>query len=220
MLDSLMLSPGQRESLDRAAGQYAASVDLAASYLAARGVSETEAHSALLGYVAEPVPGHERFVGWVSIPYVTRAGVVAIKFRCARDHDCHASDCQRYDAPAGQKTRLYNARVCDEGGAVGAIVEGEFKAIACTYKLGIPAVGTNAGTWLDHWTRTMANFDRVLVIADNDHREDGANPGRKHAEKVVKAVPGAELVLPPLGVQLDEWIAQEGVDVVLKAVGV
>jgi hypothetical protein len=218
-LDSLLLSPSLKASLTEATERYAANVHLAASYLEGRGIGESAALSSRLGVVCDAIPGHERFAGWLSIPYVTDAGTVAMKFRCIEAHDCKAVGCQRYDAPAGQKTRLYNARVCAEGGDIGAVVEGEFKAIVCTDVLGIPAVSTNAGTWLDHWPRAMANFDRVLVIADNDFHEDGSNPGRKHAEKVQKTISGAELALPPLGVQLDDWVLRDGAEGVRKAIG-
>lgn len=214
-----MLSASQKSLLDEATRRYESNVLAAASYLEARGVAPEEATSYRLGVVSDPVVGHERFIGMLAIPYATGAGTVAMKFRCIKDHDCKAEQCQRYDAPAGQKTRLYNAQALATGGDIAAVVEGEFKAICCSSKLGIPAVGTNAGTWLDHWSRCFGDFDRVLVIADNDVHEDGSNPGRKHAEKVVKAVPGAELVLPPPGVQLDDWVLQEGAESVLERIG-
>lgn len=224
-LDSQLLSVSLRNSLAEATDRYASNVEAAASFLAARGISREVALSYRLGVVSEPVAGHERFLGWLSIPYFTIGGTVALKFRCIREHDCGAEHCQRYDAPAGQKARLFNARVCDEGGDIGAVVEGEFKAIAVTELLGIPAVSTSAGIWLDHWPRCMSNFDRVVVIADNDVKapakegEAPQNPGMKHAQKVRKSIEGADLLVPPPGLKIDDWINRDGVDAVREGLG-
>ena len=190
-------------------------VDQAASFLHARGVSRDTAISRHLGLVSEPAPGHERFKGWLSIPYVTKAGIVAIKFRCCKDHDCKAEGCQRYDAPAGQKAKLYGAADLANGGEVAAVVEGEFKAMIVKQELGIPAVSTSAGQWMEHWSRTLADFDRVLVIADND------DAGLKHAkDKVLKSLPQGRLVVPPSEYpKIDDWLNEVGADEVRKAIG-
>lgn len=152
----------------------------------------------------------------LSIPFLTAAGVVAMKFRCIEAHDCKAEGCQRYDAPAGQKARLYNASALAKGGPVAAVVEGEFKAMAVHDQLGVPAVGTSAGVWMDHWPRCLADFDRVLVISDNDEA------GLKHARgKVLKTMQNAELVVPPEEhPKIDDWINAVGVETVRRALDV
>lgn len=178
-------------------------------------MSAEVATSSLCGVVSDPAPGHERFVGWLSLPYVTTAGVVAIKFR-----NLDPESDRRWDAPAGSKIRLYGASDLAEGGDVAVIVEGEMKRlVAKSFMPDVSVVGTWGTNWFDHWSRCFGDFDRVIVVADNDERADGSNPGRKHAEKVVKAVPGAELALPPLGLQLDEWLLRDGVDAVRRACG-
>lgn len=215
----MLLSSVQKNSLEKATASYAASVDDLASYLVARGISKEAAFEQRLGCVSNPEPGHERFRGWLSIPYLTPGGVVAMKFRCASDHDCRAVECQRYDAPAQQKTKLYNAGILAQGGEVCAVVEGEIKAIVTTHELGIPAVGTSAGVWLEHWSRCLADFDRVLVIADNDIKADGSNPGVRHAKKVLATLPQGELVTPPPGVDIDDWVLRDGADAVRERIG-
>jgi len=215
LLDSLIPNGSQLAFLTEAAKRYAMTVDQAGAFLSARGVTRDTAISRHLGYVSEPAPGHERFKGWVAIPYVTNGGVVAMKFRCCKDHDCKAESCQRYDAPAGQKARLYGAADLASGGDVAAVVEGEFKAIVVSQELGIPAVSTSAGQWLEHWPRTLADFDRVLVIADND------DAGMKHAkDKVLKSLPQGRLVVPPSEhPKVDDWLHDVGADEVRKAIG-
>jgi len=215
LLDSLILSASQKAFLTEAANRYAKTVDSAAAFLQGRAVTRDTAISRLLGCVSDPAPGHERFDGWLSIPYVTPSGVVAIKFRCIRHEDCKAEGCQRYDAPAGQKAKLYGAGDLVNGGDVAAVVEGEFKAIAVTQALGIPAVSTSAGQWMEHWPRTLADFDRVLVIADND------DAGLKHAkDKVLKSLPQGRLVVPPSEYpKVDDWLLEAGADEVRRAIG-
>lgn len=220
MLDSLSLSPSLRASLQEATDRYHQNVHEARSYLEGRGVAESVVAGSLLGVVCDPAPGHERFKGWLSLPYVTAAGVVAIKFR-----NLDPESDRRYDAPAGSKVRLYNARSLANGGDVAMVVEGEFKQlVAASFLPDIPIVATWGTNWFDHWSRCFGDFDRVIVVGDNDDRRDKdgnvTNPGRKHAEKVVKAISGAELVLPPLGVQLDEWLLQEGAESVRERCGI
>lgn len=215
----MLLSSVQKNSLETATAKYQASVGDLASYLLGRGISKQAALDSRLGCVSDPEPGHERFRGWLAIPFITDAGVVAMKFRCASDHHCKAVDCQRYDAPAGQKARLFNAGVLAQGGEVCAVVEGEIKAIVTTHELGIPAVGTSAGVWLDHWPRCLADYDRVLVIADNDIKADGSNPGVRHAKKVLATLPQGELVTPPPGIDIDDWIVRDGAEAVRERIG-
>lgn len=216
VLDSLSLSPSLRESLARATAEFEKNVEDLASFLEPRGIGRADAISARLGRASE-WPGFERFAGMMAIPY-TRPGnaVVAIKFRCIKPHDCKAEGCQRYDAPAGQAARLYGADHLLRAGDVAAVVEGELKARVVTDTLGVPAVGTSAGVWLDHWPRTLADFDRVLVIADNDEA------GLKHAKgKVLKTIPNAELIVPPAEFpKIDDWIVATDVATVRKALGI
>lgn len=157
----------------------------------------------------------------LSLPYTTPAGTVAFKFRCIKDHDCKAEKCQRYDAPSGQQTRLYNAGVLATTSSTKvAVVEGEIKAIVATHVLGIPAVGCSASTWLAHWPRCLGDFEEVLVIADNDVKDDSSNPGLKHAKTVQSTIQNSRIVLPPPNVDLDEWVLRDGAEAVRKGLGI
>lgn len=214
MLDGLVLSRSQRDSLERATAMYQANVDQAASYLVGRGIDQAGATSHRLGVVCEPaLPDHERFVGWLAIPYLSAGGVVAIKFRRLVD-----GPGPKYDAPSGQKARLYNSRVLADGGAVVAVCEGELDALVCTSVVGVPAVGTPGTTWLEHFPRCFGDYDRVVVVADHDIKEDGSTPGQKHARKVKDSIPGAGLVTPPPGLDLGEWVLEYGAGTVRRAI--
>lgn len=215
MLDSLALSPLRRKELELATATYASHVHEAGNYLGLRGITEDAALRFRLGVVRDPFPDHERFEGMLCLPYITRAGVVALKFR--------ALDPERkpkYDAPAGQTARLYNVEALHSKGDVVAVCEGEIDALVCSTAVGIPAVGVpGASHWADHWSRAFADYEEVLVIADNDVKPDGKNPGLDHAHRVVRRIPNARLIKPPPGNDLNSWYLSEGREAVRNACG-
>jgi hypothetical protein len=218
VLESLTLSASQRSTLDRAAATYAADVHLAAEFLAARGITEAAARSSLLGVVSEPVTyEHKRFRGRLSIPFVTPAGVVQMRFRCLEDHDCRDEGHGKYDSPGGLPTRLYNVAALHSDGNTVGITEGELDAVVATHVLGLPSVGVpGIKNWKPHFARCFADYEEVLVFADHDEDEE---KGLKHARRAVKEIPGARLVLPPLGLDLTEWVVRDGAEAVRDAVG-
>lgn len=195
-----------------------------ASYLTGRGLDRDDAIGYLLGEVCEPLPSHERFRGMLSIPYLTPAGVVGFKFRCPEDHKCKDFGHPKYDSPSGQKARLFNVAALHTRSDTVALVEGELSSIVCTEKVGVPCVGTPGTQWTKehpHWPRVFADFDRVLVIADHDLDGEGKQEQGKgvgHAKRVVSSLPNAQLILPPPGMDLDEWVQAEGPDAVRKQV--
>lgn len=217
-LDGLLSRPERARSLAETAARYHANVIEAASFLEARGLGPDDASSHLLGVVSDPIPEHGRFAGMLSIPYVDyQGGVIGFKFRRIDD-----SEGPKYDSPAGQKARLYNARCLAEGGPVAVVCEGELDAVAAQGAFSVPSVGVpGVSTWTGnpHWARCFGDFDRVVVVADNDVKEDGSNPGMKLALRVVKDVSGAELVTPPPGLDLTDWILECGVDAVAEGLG-
>lgn len=216
-LDGLLCKPERTRLLAETAARYHQNVIAAASYLEGRGLGPAEASLFQLGVVSDPVPGHERFTGMLSIPYITPLGVIGFKFR-----RIDGSEGPKYDSPAGQKARLYNAQSLAEGGAVALVCEGELDAVAAQGAFSVPSVGVpGVSAWEGnpHWARCFGDFDRIVVIADHDAKEDGSDPGLKHAGRVVKDIPGAELVTPPPGLDLTDWIVGYGVDAVAEGLG-
>ena len=71
----------QKESLGKAAKYYAAAIHEAEDYLAERGITLEVARRVGLGVVLDPITGHEQYENRLSIPYITRSGVVDIRFR-------------------------------------------------------------------------------------------------------------------------------------------
>ena len=214
MLDGLLLSESRRASLEKATAIFEGEVQRLRSFLEPRGIELGAATSARLGWASEDVPGYERFAGMMSIPYVTPGGVVAIKFRRLN------GDMPKYDAPSGQHARLFNVAAFQAPGDVIAICEGELDALVCTSVVGVPAVGTPGTTFLEHWPRCFADHARVLIVADNDEKDDGSNPGLKHAKSVQKQIPNSQIIMPPVGLDLGEWVLECGPEAVRKAMDV
>lgn len=164
------LSSTQRTALERVASKYAEALggSPAAEYLEGRGIGLASGVPERygLGYVAEEIPGFERFVGMVSIPnYCASGHVVGIKFRSL---DPEAK--QRYDQPHGQQSRLFNLRALNTAADWIVLTEGEFDAMVVEQLLGdvgaSAAPGTN--TWKRHHAKIFEGYRRVVVLRDND----------------------------------------------------
>ena len=122
-----------------------------------------------LGYVADPLPGDERFRSSLAIPYLTRRGVRNIKFR-------KFTGDIKFDSPAGIKPRLYNTNACFYAGEYIGLTEGEVDAIAATENLRIPSMGIpGAEMWrnqVEIWKPIFKDFTRVYLFADGDEAGD------------------------------------------------
>lgn len=201
-------------------------------YLSARGISADAARAFRLGLVTEPAVGHDRFHGYLAIPYVTRAGVRGLKFRCLQDHVCSDLGHGKYDKPAGMRNRIYNPSALLTHAETVAVCEGELDAIVCTTVVGVPAVGVpGVGSWKEHLPRCFAGFERVLVFVDSDPpkvRENchqcrdgcrGHSPGLELGERIAADLEQAVVVTPPKGSDLTEWVLAEGPDAVRQACG-
>lgn len=173
-------------------------------YLANRGLAEA-IDLFQLGWVRKPVPGHEdRFINTISIPYITQAGVVGMKFRRIDD------SLPKYDQMNGQKGHLFNVAAVLEAVSEVLIVEGELDAIAATLA-GHPAcavAGVNA--WKGYWARCFDGIEKVIVCTDNDEKGDGSNPGQDLAKRLVDALPQAVRVSLPAGHDVNSTIETFG----------
>ncbi len=216
MLDSMRLSESQRSSLETATAAYETQMSReAASYLTARGIDQEAATGSRLGYVDEPVTGHEGMRSMLSIPYITRAGVVGIKFRKLNGGK------PKYLGLPGQHPRLYGVESLFTTEDFVVICEGELDAIVGSRMVGVPCVGVpGTGTWLDHFSRCFAEFDRVIVVMDNDDKPDGSSPGQAFGRKVAGTIPGATVIAPPPGFDMTDWYLADGADAIKKAMGV
>jgi len=213
------MSKKLRQMWTRAAEEY--HIELAGSpaeeYLTQRGLIDV-AGEFLFGYVSEPAPGHEdRFIGCLSIPYITPlGGVVGFKFRSLNSQDKRS----RYQSPTGQQHHLYNVAALVDAVDTILVVEGELDAAAAT-AAGFPAVaipGSNG--YKKHFTRCFDGLERVILVMDNDaDREDGSNPGWELAERIQRELPQSVRVSLPAGHDVNSTILSYGAEHFAELIG-
>lgn len=177
-----------RQRLNEAAAQYNEQVYQIADYLESRGITSEMARAAKLGYVTDPMLGHEQFTGRMSIPYITPTGVVSIRFRAIGDES------PKYLQPSGEKTHVYNVTALHTATDTIAITEGEIDALILTHAIGIPAVGIpGASNWKHWYSRLFEDYPRIYVVGDGD------KAGRDFSNKVVADIQEALPVAMPDG---------------------
>lgn len=206
-----MLSKSQKNLLERATLQYAANVELAAGYLANRGIDLEAARSNALGVVVDPVPGHEHLAGRLAIPYLTNAGPVNMNFRCIKDHVCKELGCAKYKNLTGAGTNLYGVQYLDEAGDWIAVAEGEIDALSSNLA-GVPCVGIGgAKKWQPHWTNIFEDFSRVYVW------QEGDKAGGEFADHLVSQVGAIRIVLQS-GEDVNSTYVKQGADALRKMI--
>lgn len=145
-----------------------------------------------LGFVADPLPGHEMYRGMMSIPYLRRAehgdwSVVSIRFRCLEDHDRHDGH-GKYNTEAGDRPRMFNTLALQQAHDTVAICEGELDAIT-SQACGIPAVGIpGVQAWRPHFKEPFLGYERVWIFADGDE------PGRTFARTLAQTLTNAKII--------------------------
>lgn len=194
----------RRALLDRATTEYNECVGQALTYLEARGIPAEVADRWKLGFVLDPISGHERFKNYLSIPYLTRAGTVAIKFRCIQDHDCKQEKHPKYDSEKNAGTYLFGAMSFWKDSSIICVTEGELDAIAADVA-GLPAVGISGATkWLSHWQYCFEGYDEVIVLADGDEA------GEKLTSNVMGSVHNGREVRFPDGEDVSSFLVKHG----------
>ena len=201
-----MLNEKQRKLLTDAAERYSKNLTpQALSYLQGRGVTEEVANTFLLGSVADPAAGHELAVGMLSIPYRTPAGVVGLKFRRLDDGT------PRFLWPTGQKVGLFNVVDLHRGGDTIAICEGEIDTVVLSGLVGIPTVGVaGVSQWKPWFPQLFESYNRILVFADNDVKEDGRNPGQELAKRIKEDLDKAEIIHLPDNTDVNDVYLRHG----------
>lgn len=179
------LSDSQREALETAVARYeeAFTAD-AARYLEARGIASEVADMFRLGVVDDPLPGHNKFSGWLAIPYLRRDGQpLSIRFRCINPacgvlyrrklpgdpkehHEGHGK--RKYMSMQDEPARVFNVGAIHRATDTIHVAEGEFDAMVLE-TIGLPAVAIpGASGWAAHHRRMLAGFRRVHVWGDPD----------------------------------------------------
>lgn len=195
--------------LEKATVHYEAQLDQGLEYLAGRGISEVAARAARLGVVGTPAPTHDKYVGRLCIPYVSKAGVLTLKFRSMHDSDV------KYLCLPNSKPMLYGTLAFHQPGGVIGITEGELDALVLTHEVGIPAVGCpGVSTWQEHHWRCFAGYEQVLVFADGD------SPGQDLAKRISRDLTQARVVEMPDGCDVTDIYLREGSEGLRRRAGI
>ena len=201
-------SQSQKELLGRAAAKYAESIYLAEDYLASRGITKEVARQARLGVVEAPETGHEAYTGRLAIPYMTKTGVVDIRFR-----SLNPAIEPKYMGMTGAETKMYNVIDIERAGDWIGVCEGELDTITLSGCVGIPCVGVpGANSWKKHYTRLLADFERVFVFADGDQ------PGKEFASSLARELP-VTIVSMPDGEDVNSIYVKQGADYIRERIG-
>lgn len=201
-------SYSQMELLDKATNQYAANIHQAEAYLATRGISKEVARLVRLGVVMEAEVGHEAFIGRLSIPYITKTGVVDIRFR-----SLNPAVEPKYMGMTGVETKMYNVLDIERAGDWIGVCEGELDTITLSACIGIPCIGVpGANSWKRHYTRLLADFERVFVFADGDQ------PGKEFATSLARELP-VTVVNMPDGEDVNSIYIKHGADYIRERAG-
>ena len=201
-------SLSQKELLAKATTKYAANIYQAENYLAGRGITREVARMARFGVVTEPETGHEAFIGRLSIPYITKTGIVDLRFR-----SLNAAVEPKYMGMTGVETKMYNVTDIDKAGDWIGVCEGELDTITLSGCIGIPCVGVpGSNSWKKHYTRLLADFERVFVFADGDQ------PGKEFASSLARELP-VTIVSMPDGEDVNSVYVKYGADYILEKAG-
>ncbi|AGK87342.1 DNA primase [Mycobacterium phage PattyP] len=188
-------------------------------YLATRGLTNPAISDAVskfrLGYVAEPLPGHEMYKGMLAIPYLRWAPdigwqVVSLRFRRIEAAEGKA----KYLTVPGDKPRMFNTIALLQPSQKVALCEGEADTITAT-AAGIPAVGVpGAQAWKEHFREPFLGYREVLILADGD------DAGMQFAETVAGVLPNAKIIPMPDGSDVNSLVLEQGVQALKDKVGI
>ncbi|MEU6246465.1 topoisomerase [Glycomyces sp. NPDC047010] len=202
-----MLSNEQRASLLESARNYAEQAEDSpvAAYLARRrGISDPALIKRLgLGWVGEPSAEHERFRGFMSIPYLrygySGPNVTTIRFACIRTGCAHEHHGKMNSLP-GHASRLYNTRDLLAPVDEMCICEGEWDTItALAY--GLHAVGVpGVEAWKPYMAQAFYGYRKVRIFAQSD--DDGQS--MKWAAELAKQIPAAVVEPCPHGMDVND----------------
>lgn len=199
-------SDSLRALLERATSQYEKDLsEPALTFLSSHGISEATARKARLGVVASPFPGHETYAGRLAIPYLTKTGVVNMRFRCLEHTDCKTVGCPKYLSLPGAGLNLFHTAAFWAAGSEIGICEGELDALTNSYEVGVPSVGVpGVETWESYYDRLFTGYEFVWIFGDGD------SAGRDFAKSLLGRLPNAVAVPVPPGTDLSSWVVRDG----------
>ncbi len=184
----------------------------AEEYLTNRGLAPDSIRSFRLGYVADSMPGHEKYRGRIAIPYLSPdLATLQIRFRRLGD-----GDGAKYLTVPGDIPRPYNTRVLELPVSTMAVCEGEIDAIAAT-QAGVPAIGIpGVKAWRNEWALPLDQYDVLYILADNDDSGQGAELG----ETIARRCSNARIILMDTGHDVNSFVQEHGPEALRRKVGI
>ncbi|ANA87097.1 DNA primase [Gordonia phage Strosahl] len=174
----------------------------AEEYLASRGIDGRAAPYGL-GFVDDPLPGHEMYRGCLAIPYMRYSpwrgwSVASLRFRKLDGSN------PKYLTVAGDKPRIYNTQVMTRYSKDIAICEGEIDTISAELA-DVPAVGLpGAAMWKPYFRELFLGYRNVNILADGD------DAGMEFATTVAKTLPNARIIPMPDGEDVNSLVSTQG----------
>ena len=199
-------SDAQKKSLAKRAASYHAQLfqddtDLLDYLIDVRGLEPETISLFQLGAVVSPDVLDEQARGKIAIPYLTRNGPAALRFRRGP-----GGEGPKYWQPAGSNITIFNVNELVKHQRWIAVCEGEIDCITAS-QAGIPAVGIpGASAWKDHYSTLFEGYERVIILADND--DQGA--GMDFAKKVAGEVPDPAIIQLPDGEDVNSFYVKHG----------
>lgn len=203
----MLLSNEQRRLLDTSARTYNQSLWKAIDYLDERGISLDLAGNEILGYVDDPIPGQEQYTGRLSIPYVTRAGVVNLKFRAIGE-----TSAPKYLNLSGFETNIYGVESFFQAHEYICVTEGEIDRLSLL-QADLPAVGLpGVKSWKPFYRRCFDDFPVIYVFCDGDE------PGRDFGSFLAREIKARPIHLPD-GEDCNSMLRKEGPEYLRGKIG-
>lgn len=207
----MKLSESQRAFLWEATTRYRDALpgSPAAEYLESRGILDAPQFG--LGYVEDPLPGHEMYRNCLAIPYMRYSdwrgwSVASLRFRRLDDGS------PKYMTVAGDRPRLYNTAALNRYSRDIAICEGELDTITSELA-GLATVGLpGAAMWKPYFRELFLGYRNVNILADGDE------PGMEFANTVAKTLPNARIIPMPPGEDVNSIVNSQGKDALLERI--
>ena len=202
-----MLSDDARKLLESATQAYEGQIREIGHYLDTRGITQRMATSFRLGYVKDPVVGHEEFRNRLAIPYDTPSGVVDIRFRSVVDDGT-----PKYLSRPGSQQLIYNVKAFEIDSPMIAVCEGELDTMCASTV--IPAVGLpGAKGWKRFYWRAFQDYSKVFVLCDGDAA------GKELGKEIASAVDTAVVITMPESMDVNDVYLSEGSEGLCKRMG-
>ena len=163
-----------------------------------------------LGFVEEPLRGHEQYRGMLAIPYLRWSrehgwSVVSMRFR-------NLGDGAKYLTTAGDQPRLFNTLALLRPVASMCITEGELDTVAAEASSLASVAVPGSTAWQQHFREPFLGYRNVYVLADGDEA------GLKFGRSVAKTLPNARVIPCPDGEDVNSVLLAGGPEAVRSLV--